>query len=470
MFSSQHSCDEDPFQLISSPLTFSAINVATSAASMKYRSSTSTSSTDSGDLAMSSMNPIQSKFNHDADDGKPSISFFVPSQVRKSAMSDQEPITFLDHDESSSIQFSLNTAFPKSKCLKLNPFAIDQNPVDIFNEKSSSVEMDDVGECPLSAPPFPFCNPLNSCLMTMASHCALEVLSCILRAFVGDLDFNVDTAQCHIDGVAFVSDHAVYFVLYLHESVLEEDEGLLDTAQSTVEYRRQSGDMTASARFWNYIQRQIELRCGGTANPMEVDSECVAMDHMHFDSVHDLDYDIDTDTDTARGYKGYLDQITVSIQRNEQWMVDELRCLYQSTTMKHGHTLCADILRHGAFLKVLSRECILHQDVCVSRCALLILQQIAQHQGGCMQLATYCMPKFKVFETINKVLCCHRRPLIKKHAIRFLDRLADAPSWNIQEIDKTQLLWRIKQHEEEYPEDEEMQSMIGKINGKLSGN
>jgi len=429
---------------------------------------------------MSPMNPIQGKFQHDAADadGKPSISFFVPSQVRKSVICTQEPLSFLDHDESSSIQFSLNTAFPKSKCLKLNPFALDKNPVDIFNEKSSSVEMDDVGELPLSAPPFPFCNQLNSCLMTMASHCALEVLSCILRAFVGDLDFTVNTTQSHIDGVVFVSDHAVYFMLYLHESVLEEDEGLLDTAQSTVEYRRKSGDVTASTRFWNYIQRQIESRCGGTANPMEVDLEeehfeCVPMDQMHCDvhSVHDLDIDTNTDSnDLHRDNKGYLDQITESIQRDEQWMVDELRCLYQSTTTQNGQTLCGDILRHDAFLKVLTKEGLLHQDDCVSRCALLILQQIAKYEDGCMQLAARCMQKFKVFETINKVLCCHRRPLIKKHALRFLDRLADAPSWNIEQIDKTQLLWRIKQHEEEYPEDEEMQSMIGKINGKLSGN
>lgn len=423
------------------------------------------------------MDPIPSKFGHD-NCNKPTISF-VPSQVRKSVISDQEHLNFLDHDESSSIQFSLNTTFPKSKCPKLNSFAFDENPMEMFIDKSSSIDMDDIGETPPSAPPFPFCNALNSCLMTMASHCALEVLNCILRAFVGDLDYTMDTAQRHIDGVVFIADHAVCFMLYIHESVVEEDEGIMDTPQSTVEYRRKRGDITSSSNFWAYIQRQIELRCGGTANPMEVDPkeedfEFVPMEQLEMDFVHDLDLGHDTNTETEtddldQNNKGYLDQIIESIQRDEQWMVDELRCLYQSTTSSHGHTLCRDILHHDTFLKVLIREGLQHQDVSVSRSALLILQQIAKDQNGC-KLLTECMLKVKVFETTNKVLCCHRRPFIKKHAIRFLYRLTDAPSWNIQEIDKTQLLWRIKQQKQEYAEDDEMQSMIGKINGKLSGN
>lgn len=462
MMSSSISCEEDPFQLLSSPLTFSAINAgAASMASMQYRSTTS-SSGDSSQIQTTSM------FGHE--DSKPALSFVVPSQVHKSVISMQTPLSFHDHDESSAIQFSLNTIFPKSKCPEKSPFSLDADPLEIFT--SSSIEMDDVGESLPSAPPFPFCNPLNSCVMQMASHRVLEVLSCILRAFVGDIDFTMDTAQCHIDGVVFVCDHAVYFMLYIHQSFQEEDEGLMDTPQSTIEYRRKSGDAMGSATFWNYIQHQMQLRCGGTANPMEVDPdggvsvddngriieeeefEFVADDQMNIDSVHDFDG------------KAYLDQIIVSMEQNEQWMVDELRCLYQSATK----TLCGDMLRHRAFLKVLTKEALFHQNVSVSRLAILILQQMSLAQGGCTELTSGSMQKLKLFEAINKLLCCHRPSLIKKHAIRLLDRLADAPSWNIQEIDKTQLLWRIKQCGREFPEDDEMRSMIEKVNAKVNGN
>merc|ERR1712083_488441 len=184
---------------------------------------------------------------------------------------------------------------------------------------------------------------------------------------------------------------------------------------------------------------------------------------MDIDSVHDFECGTQLDDH----HKGYLDGITESIQQNDLLVVDELRYLYQSITKSGGDELCRDMLRHGAFLKVLTEDAMLHKDLCVTRFAILILQQISKIKGGDNQLMD---GHLNLFGNINKLLCCHRRPLVKKHAIRFLDGLADAPSWNIDEIDQTQLLWRIKEYGKEHGDDEEMRPLVERINGKLAGN
>merc|ERR1712241_1139993 len=127
-------------------------------------------------------------------------------------------------------------------------------------------------------------------------------------------------------------------------------------------------------------------------------------------------------------------------------------------------------LHHKAFLEAITGEALLHKDICISRFAVLILQQISKVKDGCRQLADTEFHSQQLFENINKLMCCHSRAFIKKQAVRLMDQLTITPSWNIPEIDKNQLMWRMKQYTKEYVGDEDIQRAIERVNMKLSGN
>jgi len=461
--------EDHPFQSISSPLTFNTSGDA----SMQYRSSTSSGSC--GDTRMLQM---QTNVTFGQKDSS-AISFFVPSQVHKSCVSMVEtPICFYDQKPTPSpigcapFEFSLNATFPKSKCQQIDPFTLPQEPMSLSNNSNNHEDQSEIQ--------FPYCNPLNSYIVDMATQTVLEVLHCILNAFNGDLDFTTNMTECRIDGLVFVSHQAIYFMLYVHEGTADEQ----SENKSTVEYRRSSGDPMASSSFWHYIQRQLQQKFGckdgGPPDSMEVehdnvieigfdDLEFVPDSEMHVDALYEIDSDIEVETEI--GNKVYLDQITESIQLNEVYLVEELRALYQQMTSA-GETLCGDMLHHEAFLDAILGQALLHKDICISRFAVLILQQISKVHGGCSHLVgdSADFHSKQLFENINKLLCCHSKAFIKKQAIRFLDQLTITPSWNIPEIDKNQLMWRMKQYTKEYVGDEDIQRAIERVNRKLSGN
>merc|ERR1712156_229288 len=186
------------------------------------------------------------------------------------------------------------------------------------------------------------------------------------------------------------------------------------------------------------------------SNPMDVDIEIQSLDQftmdnfefvpdeeMHVDALYETDSDIEVDI----GNKVYLDQITESIKLNDLCLVEELRCLYQQMATA-GHTLCDYMLHHVAFLESVTGVALLHKDICISRFAVLILQQISKVKGGCRRLADTEIHSQQLFENINKLMCCHSRAFIKKQAIRFMDTLSVTPSWNFLEINiSSNFLW-----------------------------
>jgi len=477
--------EEHPFQSISGPLTFNTSN----GSSMQYRSSTSSGS--SGDIQMFQMQTNVTFGQKDSN----ALSFFVPSQVHKSAVSmgNEPTLNFYDQQSgpsplgSSPFDFSLNATFPKSKCPQTDdPFALPQEPLNL--SKNPNIEKEE--EQNMNKIHFPYCNPLNSYIVDMASHTIMEVLHCILTAFTGDLDFTTNVTQCRIDGLVFISHQAVYFMLNVHGGITDPESSENSNTQSTVEYRRSSGNAMASSTFWNYLKRQIQQKLDhfdGQKHdeiPMEMDIdintegldpfpmdgfEFVPDGEMHVDALYETDSDIEVDI----GNKVILDQITESIKLNDQCLVEELRCLYQEMTSskRTGQSLCDDMLHHKAFLDAVTGKALLHKDICISRFAVLILQQIAEiAKNGCGQMTSDQTHSQPLFENINKLLCCHSKAFIKKQAIRFLDQLSVSPSWNIQEIEKSQLMWRMQQYTKEYVDDEEIQRSIKRVVVKLSGN
>jgi len=391
-------CDDDQL-LLSGPLAFSAVNAA-----LHFRSSTC-STNESLQFNQSQNNQDQPiHFEHSECSkvvSKPLI--FVPSRVgfHKSVIVDHQPLSFNQQPI-----FSFTSSLPQSKSNK-----------DLLAQRSvTKAEA--------------FCHPLNSCIVHMACKAVLQQLSCILSTYHGDIEHTVHSNQYRIDGVVFISDHSVHFVLYIHGG----DE------ESVIEYRRCSGDSMASANFWNWIQQQIE----------NVDaSQSVPGQFQNFEPTLGSD-------ESPISYELYLDDITRSIQQNECLMVDELRVLYQSV---NSDNLCAEILAHKSFCNVIIGA-LQHANLSVSRLAILILQRIASTPKG----RTFCAGNRALFGNINKLFCCHERAFMKRHALCFLGYLTESGRWNMDKIDESQLVWRIGEYAKKSGDDE----IVERIQKKLA--
>merc|ERR1712087_360560 len=128
--------------------------------------------------------------------------------------------------------------------------------VETFPEKSSS-----------SAPSSLFCTPLNSLQLDNLNLAqAVSALSNVLSALSQDIDFSVSAdSPNRIDGVVFISNHTVYFALYLHTHNDQQQRGV------TVEYRRMSGDSISSAHFWTQIQNSLQCKDQSSKPSMSLD-------------------------------------------------------------------------------------------------------------------------------------------------------------------------------------------------------
>merc|ERR1712156_1317406 len=97
----------------------------------------------------------------------------------------------------------------------------------------------------------------------------------------GDIDFTTNMVQCRIDGLVFISHQAVYFMLCVHGGITDQESSENSNTQSTVEYRRSSGNAMASSTFWNYLKRQIQQRFDGQKHDeilMEMDVDIQGLD------------------------------------------------------------------------------------------------------------------------------------------------------------------------------------------------
>merc|ERR1712228_487331 len=255
-----------------------------------------------------------------------------------------------------------------------------------------------------------------------------------------------------IDGLVFISNYSVFFIIYIWTQNKENKN------ETRFEFRRQSGDALASAKFWSQIkglyQQKIENK------PMDIDDDDK---DTKFDFISlDLNLGQINIENNNNGHlsKSELNQLKESLMNNDLYVVDELNYLYESII--ENKNICYDILSDQHLMKQLINESLLNKDICVSRIVLIILEELAKMQNNNMMNNQH----FKLFNNIN-LLLNHQRQLIKKYTIRLLSSLSNNTSskWNIDDISRNQLIQNIKKYETECTNN--LSQEIIKINQKL---
>merc|ERR1711933_551876 len=211
-----------------------------------------------------------------------------------------------------------------------------------------------------------------------------------------------------IEGLVFISNYSVFFMIYIWTQNKENKN------ETRFEFRRQSGDALASAKFWAQIKGLYRQKT--ESKPMDNDNE--------FDFIS-LDLN--------------LGQINIENNKN----------------------ICYDILSDQHLMKELINESLLNKDICVARIVLLILEELAKIKNHNMANNDH----FQLFNNIN-LLLNHQRQLIKKYTIRLLSNLSNNSSkWNIDDISRNQTIQNIKKYENECTNN--LSQEIIKINQKL---
>merc|ERR1712113_1223900 len=256
----------------------------------------------------------------------------------------------------------------------------------------------------------------------------------------------IDYDNKRIDGLVFISNYSVFFIIYIWTQNKE------NRNETRFEFRRQSGDALASAKFWAQIKGLYRQKT--ESKPMDNDNE--------FDFISlDLNLGQINIENNNNGHlsKSELNQLNESLMNNDLYVVDELNYLYES--MIENKNICYDILSDQHLMKQLINESLLNKDICVSRIVLIILEELAKMQNNNMMNNQH----FKLFNNIN-LLLNHQRQLIKKYTIRLLSSLSNNSSkWNIDDISRNQMIQNIKKYENECTNN--LSQEIIKINQKL---
>lgn len=403
------------------------------------------------------------------------------------------------------IQFSLNSAstnYPTSKALSNGALMMESafKPLDILcTEMDSDTELEHDAEMdsdmimspmsmeePASLVPttssFKYCNELNSCLVdNSACFQILNVLNNILLHYkCNDIDFHIDYQHQRIDGLVFLSNYCVFWMICVYDEASLNPQNQNEThahhaKQTRVEFRRTSGDALASAKFWSEIKtllqrKQASNRPDDATLDQEEHGQSTQIDEpqplgfISLDlSVTAMDTDLPAldgdDEEHAHFSERELDQLTEALVENDLFVIDELQFLYEAM-VKH-ESVCYQILAHQPLLAQLVNHSMVNQDVCVTRAALLILNLLSQtHADGICSV-----DGLRLFENAN-VLLNHPRQLVKKYAIRLLAHLcADECEWKIQESSRQQMIQNVRRYETQFAN--HLAQEIRTINQKL---
>jgi len=235
-----------------------------------------------------------------------------------------------------------------------------------------------------------------------------------------DIDFSVSAdSPNRIDGVVFISNHTVYFALYLHTHNDHQQRGV------TVEYRRMSGDSISSAHFWTQIQNSLQCKDQSSKPSM-------SLDLPELGELPPLD-DFD-ESQSAASMLSFLNELETTFVNEECTLSEELWCLWDA--MATSPDLCQQLWARkrlvGRLVKALESR-----DIGVVRNSMLVLERLADHiefpNLGEKEMACLC------------ALLQHPRVLMRKYAIRLLARLAEATKteWSMDAVTREIMLQRL---------------------------
>merc|ERR1719361_3153959 len=263
---------------------------------------------------------------------------------------------------------------------------------------------------------FPFCTALNSLVLAKVNLAqALSALSNALYAISEDIDFTVSANSNCIEGVVFISNHTIFFALYLHTH---------DALQNgvTIEYRRTRGDSVCSAHFWTQIQNSLLNK--PAASTFSCFFELAALP-----ALDDLDIELEDASEIS-----LLNELEVTFANEECFLSSELWSL--SDAMATSPALCRALWARQSLVSSLL-DALESRDIGVVRGSMLVLERLADHvdipELGDTELGRLC------------ALLQHPRKLIRKYVIRLLARLAEAKStqWTMDGITRHVMLHRL---------------------------
>jgi len=265
---------------------------------------------------------------------------------------------------------------------------------------------------------FPFCTALNSLVLAKLNLVqALSALSNALYAISEDIDFTVSANSNCIEGVVFISNHTIFFALYLHTH---------DALQNgvTIEYRRTRGDSLCSAHFWTQIQNSLLNKPSTDMSTFSCFPELAALP-----ALDDLDIELEDASEIS-----LLDELEVTFANEECFLSSSLWSL--SDAMATSPALCRALWARQSLVSSLL-DALESRDIGVVRGSMLVLERLADHvdipELGEAELGRLC------------ALLQHPRKLIRKYVIRLLARLAEAKSteWTMDGITRHVMLHRL---------------------------
>eukprot|EP01084_Bolivina_argentea_P125535 222409_1 len=247
----------------------------------------------------------------------------------------------------------------------------------------------------------------------------IQELSSVLSSYSDEIDFEVDTGKNEIkNGVVFINNYySVFFTIW---TATENDN------TTRFEFRRQSGDALASAKFLG----EIKAKFFGKEEPKSLIGLELNADDLELKTT-------ESQKEMMMIHEALIDDDVVgdTLEENAE------NYLYQKLVDNKAIDK-QDAIDHKILCKTLiNKSMLLHQDVAVVRASLLILKKFVGVYNELLVSKT-------LFELLNEVLKTQRCALVKKYTVDLLSQLAGSDEkWELDDGVKQSLNALIKGYE-----------------------
>jgi len=271
-------------------------------------------------------------------------------------------------------------------------------------------------------------------------------LSSILAQYSSEIDFCVDSENNSIkNGVVIINNfYSVFFMIYVFK---EENAG-----NTRFEFRRQSGDALASAKFLGDIKSQFF----GNNNKEKEENTLIGLEL----NANDLELKVsDEDKERMMIHEALIDDDFVGDNLEE----DAENYLYQKLVERKAID-AKNVIDHKILCQTLmDKSMLLHDDIAVVRASLLILKKFVSVYTELL------LENDKLFALCSKVLKNQKFGLVKHFAVQLLAELAATDKkWKLEDGVRQNLKQEMKQFVDTNKDKKYYdQNMVDAVNKKL---
>jgi len=236
------------------------------------------------------------------------------------------------------------------------------------------------------------------------------------------IDYQIDEANYIINGQIFIRHFAVFFKISIWN-----EETSSNTDRTRCEFRRSKGDAVAFQEFWDEIEEILYQKFSNVDGQKNKKKD---NDNFGFGALPPLDYNFDldgmggddvslnTESLTPKDLDNFvydIDQCDPSVVYSIAMLLDAFKVQTQFIQM---------IFNHAQFIKCIIESALTHQDTALVRGALITLERLCSTRSGAESLIG-----FNVLDRVVPLLQ-NDCELIRKYAVRVLDKLSAAKSWS----------------------------------------